>query len=363
MDPRTIVLRAAQFEASDIHLQADAQPTYRIFGRLRSVDAAPVSDEELERFLRQVVGQGHWRLLERKRSVDCAYQPDDKQRFRVNVYYQRGRLSAAFRVLPIAIPPFDSLNLPAAVQRFAEEERGLVLVTGTTSSGKSTTIAALIDHINATQRLKIITIEDPIEYVHHNDKSFISQREVGRDCLGFADALRGALRQDPDVIFVVELRDYETFSTAIRAADTGHLVFSTVHTTDATQTLQRMVAMFPPAERELLTIQLAANLVGVISLRLALRMDEKGRVPVAEIMRNTPIVEKLIMESRFSDLPAVLASREMGMQLFDQHLVELVRKDLIRNREAFRIASNPERVSMVLSGISAEELAGRIVSR
>jgi len=362
-DLRSIVLKAAEFEASDVHLQPGAPPAYRIHGRLRSVEAPPVSGDELERFLREMIGPQRWPILQRDRGLDCAYQPAEDRRFRVSVYYQRGTLSVTFRVLPSAVPAFESLNLPSTVLEFAEEERGLVLVTGATSSGKSTTIASLLDRINATRRLKIITIEDPIEFVHPNKRSFVSQREVGSDTPGFAEALRSALRQDPDVIFVGEMRDYETLSTAIRAADTGHLVFSTVHTTDATQTLQRVVAMFPPSERELLTIQLASNLGGVISLRLASRADDKGRLPVVEIMRNTPIVEKLILEGRFSDLPAVLATREMGMQLFDQHLVELMQRGAIRNREALRLASNPERVSMVLSGVSAEELAGHIISR
>ena len=363
MDLKAVVIKAVDLSASDIHMQAGSQALVRIHGQLRGVELPTVTNEALEQFLREVAGEQHWAALERDRSIDCGYAPTENTRFRVSIYFQRGLLAAAFRVLPVTIPAFETLNLPPAVLSFSEEERGLVLLTGTTSSGKSTTIASLIDRINSTQRRKIITIEDPIEYVHRDKKSQISQREVGTDTPSFSEALRRALRQDPNVIFVGELRDHETMSTAVRAADTGHLVFSTIHTTNASQTLQRIVAMFPIEERELLKAQLAANLEGVVSLRLAQRADEKGRVPVVEIMRHNPIIEKLIVESRFSELPEVLASREHGMQLFDQHLVELTRKGVIRNREALRLASNSEHVAMMLSGVSSQDLSSGILAR
>jgi len=361
MDLERVILRGVAAGASVIHMQDGSKVTYRIHGRLRALDAPPLDGASVEDYLRKIVSEERWGKLEEQRRLDFAYQPDKENRFRVNVYYQRGTLSVSFRTLPTSIPPFESLNLPPTVLEMADEERGLVLVTGTTSSGKSTTLAAMIDSINARRSRKILTIEDPIEFLHHDKKSYVSQRELGEDTTSFSDALRGALRQDPDVVFIGELRDYETMVTAIRAADTGHLVFSTVHTSNATQTLQRLIAVFPPAERELLTLQLASTLQGVISMRLAQRADEKGCVPVVEIMRNTPIVRKLILESRYSELPSTLASREIGMQLFDQHLVELVQNGKIRNREALRLASNPENVGMVLSGVSSKGLEGGII--
>ena len=361
MDLNEALDKAVQYNASDVHMQAGSHILLRIDGQLRSVESPPLEEKQLAEFLLHLAGEQRWQALMSQRTVDFAYQPSENARFRASLFFQRGNVRAAFRILPTTIPAFDSLNLPPAVLHFAEEERGLVLVTGTTSSGKSTTVAALIDYINTTRRRTIITIEDPIEFVHHDKKSLISQREVGTDTPGFAEALRRALRQDPNVIFVGELRDYETMATATQAADTGHLVFSTVHTTNATQTLQRISAMFPPEERDLLTMQLASNLLGVVSLRLAAGADEKDRIPVVEIMRSTPIVRKIILERRFIELPEALASREMGMQLFDQHLVELVKSGRIKNREGLRLASNPEHVAMALSGIDSQDLRGGII--
>jgi len=361
MDFLALILKGVEAEATDVHIQAGSKISYRIYGRLRMLDAPAAEPDEVEQFLRRIVGEKRWEILGKRQALDFAWQLGDGHRFRVNVYRQRSTFSASFRALPITVPTFEELNLPPVVLDMADEERGIVLVTGTTGSGKSTTLASLIDHINAKRARKIITIEDPIEFIHTDRKSFVSQREVGEDVSSFSDALRSALRQDPDVIFIGELRDYETMVTAIRAADTGHLVFSTVHTSNATQTLQRLIAVFPPAERELLTVQLASTLQGVISMRLAQRLDGKGLVPVVEIMRNTAIVKKLIIEGRFVELPAVLASREIGMQLFDQHLVELAQSKIILKREALRLASNPEKVGMVLSGVSTKALDGGIL--
>ena len=361
MDFQALILKGVDAGASDVHIQAGSKVTYRIHRRLRTLDAPPIDGDELEGFLRGLLSEERWATLQKRQALDFAWQPDERNRFRVNIYRQRAAYSASFRTLPMTVPPFEELHLPPVVLDMADEERGIALVTGTTGSGKSTTLASLIDYINAKRARKIITIENPIEFLHLDKKSFVSQREVGEDVSSFNDALRSALRQDPDVIFIGELRDYETMVTAIRAADTGHLVFSTVHTSNATQTLQRLIAVFPPSERELLTIQLASTLQGVISMRLAQRLDGKGLVPVVEIMRNTPIVKKLIIEGRYTELPAVVASRELGMQLFDQHLVELAQGEIIQKREALRLASNPEKVGMVLSGVSTKDLDGGIL--
>lgn len=356
------IVKCADAKASDVHIQAGSVATCRIDGVLRKLDAAPYEKGDVETFCRTIARDDQWETLERERHVDFSWQPDEDHRFRVNLYFQRETLSGAFRTLPMTIPSFESLNLPKVLLEMAEEERGLVLLTGTTSSGKSTTLAAMIDHINATMRKKIVTVEDPIEFLHQDKKSFISQRELGPDTHSFSDALRGAMRQDPDVIFIGELRDYETMVTAIRAADTGHMVFSTVHSANASQTLQRLIAVFPPAERELLILQLSTNLQGIISLRLANRVEEQGggRIPVAEIMRNTPIIRKLIVEERYAEITTAISSAELGMQTFDQHLVELADNGLLRNREAIRHASNPESVATMLRGVRVQE-TGRIL--
>jgi twitching motility protein PilT len=233
-------------------------------------------------------------------------------------------------------------------------------VTGTTGSGKSTTLAAVIDHLNRTRRLRILTIEDPIEFLHTSKNSLIAQREVGADTLSFAESLRRALRQDPDFILVGELRDAETMRVALQAADTGHLVFSTLHTTNAALTIQRLVAMFPPAERENLLLQLSTNLEAVICQRLAKRRDG-GRIPVVEIMRSSPIVRKAILEGKAMSLPQAIANRDMGMQLFDQHLADLYNADEISTTEALRLSSNPEAMTAAMRGISRGETSSGLV--
>jgi twitching motility protein PilT len=234
------------------------------------------------------------------------------------------------------------------------------LVTGTTGSGKSTTLAAMIDFLNRTKRLRIVTIEDPIEFVHTSQKSLIAQREIGRDTPSFSESLRRVLRQDPDVILVGELRDVETMRTAMQAADTGHLVFSTVHTTNAALTVQRLIALFPPDERELLLLQLSTNLSAVISQRLAKRKSG-GRIPVVEILRDTPVVRKAILDNRISSLSQAIANRDSGMQLFDQHLAELYNRGEITGTEALRLASNPEAVALAMKGISIGDTKGGLV--
>jgi twitching motility protein PilT len=267
----------------------------------------------------------------------------------------------ALRLVPITVMPFEELNLPHAVEEIAQAPRGLILVTGTTGSGKSTTLAAMINYVNTHRRDRIITIEDPIEFVHVSEKSLIAQRELGPDTPTFLAALRVALRQDPDVILVGELRDAETMRTALQAADTGHAVYSTIHTTNAAQTVQRIIALFPPDERDLLLMQLAGNLEAIISQRLARTTNNKDRIPVVEILRNTPVVRKLILEGDAKSLPRAMANGDNGMQLFDQHLAKLWRAEIISGTEALRLASNPEAVSMIMKGLSTRDLASSLV--
>ena len=347
--------------AGDLHLQAGTAPMVRIGGVLKSLDAPPLSDDEIRDTMRQMADDDAQVRLEKERSADFSFEIPDRARFRVNAFYERGKLSMALRLIPIEVPPFDELNLPRAVLEIAQTPRGLVLVTGTTGSGKSTTLAAMIDYINEHRGDRIITIEDPIEFVHKSKKSLIAQRELGTDTNSFLEALRVAVRQDPDVILVGELRDAETMRTALQAADTGHVVYSTMHTTNAPQTVQRMIALFPPAERDLLLIQLAANLEAVICQRLARTRNGKDRIPVVEIMRSTPVVRKVILDGDPRSLPKAIANQDQGMQLFDQHLAKLWKAEIISGTEALRLASNAEAISMIMRGVSTRDLASSLV--
>jgi twitching motility protein PilT len=347
--------------SSDLHLQAGSPAMVRLGGVLKPLEGGPISDDELRETFRQVAFDDAQVRLDEQRSVDFSFEMPGTARFRANAFYERGRLSLALRMIPLEVPAFDDLNLPHAIQEIAQSPRGLILVTGTTGSGKSTTLAAMIDYINTHRADRIITVEDPIEFVHTSKKSLIAQRELGGDTPTFLAALRVALRQDPDVILVGELRDAETMRTALQAADTGHAVYSTIHTTNASQTVQRMVALFPPAERELLMMQLAGNLEAVISQRLARTRDGKDRIPVVEIMRSTPVIRKILREGEPSSLPKAIANQEQGMQLFDQHLAKLWQAEVISGTEALRLASNPEAVSMIMKGLSTRDLATGLV--
>ena len=361
MDIEALLRTAARHNASDLHLQVDSPPMLRVAGRLVPVQAPAVTTEDIVGAFQQVAPERIKRRIEKERSADFAHLLPEVARFRVNAFYERGRLCLAFRLIPLTIPDFQTLNLPPVVEEIAESERGLVLVTGTTSSGKSTTLAAIVEHLNRTRHLRIVTIEDPIEFVHTSQKSLVAQREVGEDTPGFLEALRRALRQDPDVILVGELRDLPTVKTALRAGDTGHIVYSTVHTTNAAQTVQRLIALFPPNERELLLTQLSTNLKAVISQRLARTKDGKGLYPVLEILRSTPVVRKMILENRTNALPQAMANREGGMQLFDQHLAELFKAGIITDREALRLSSNPEALALALRGISSADTSPGLV--
>jgi len=272
-------------------------------------------------------------------------------RFRCNVYSHLGTPAMVLRVIKLKIRTIEELQLPPVLRDIALSHRGMTLLTGTTGSGKSTTLAAMIDLINNTYRCKIITIEDPIEYLQTNQKALISQLEVGQDTPSFEHGLRQALRQDPDVILVGELRDSETMKMALRAADTGHQVFATVHSSNAAQTIERILAMVPPEERKIATSQLAGSLEAVISQRLAATLDGSRR-PAMEILRGGPVTSKYIMENRLGELSDYIGSREGGMQRFDQHLLDLYKQKVVSGTEAMRLATNPEAVALGLRGIS-----------
>ena len=342
--------------ASDLHLKAGSYPIVRVHGelapltterRLESAETAQIAAALLTPELRQ--------RFERQREVDLAYSVPGLGRFRCNVYQQRGTIGLALRVIPMRVPTLEELNLPPVLAKIADEERGLILVTGTTGSGKSTTLAAMIEHINRTAACHIITIEDPIEYLHRDNRSIINQREVSVDTTSFAQALRAALRQDPDVILVGEMRDAETMETALAAAETGHLVLSTLHTLDATETVNRIIAVFPPHQQRQVRLQLASVLRAVISQRLLPRADSRDRVPAVEVLVSTPFVRDCIIDKdRTSQIRDAIAAgtSQYGMQTFDQSIFGLYQRGLVTLEEALRWASNVDEFKLKVQGIS-----------
>ncbi len=341
--------------ASDLHVQAGTPPVLRIDGRLQFVEAPPLDADQAGELIFTILDDTQRGRVESGETLDFSYAPGGEARFRVNVHHQRQTLAMVMRLLKMKVPTFEELNLPPVLSEIADAERGLILVTGTTGSGKSTTLAAMIDYINSRENLKIITLEDPIEYWYETKKSLIAQMEVGIDIESFAAALPKVLRQDPDVVLVGELRDLETMRLALLAADTGHLVFSTIHTANASQTVERLVSMFPPAEHHLLLQQLAMNLEAVISMRLALKKEGGGRVPAVEILRAIPVFRKILLEGKLELIQQTIATRERGMQLFDQHLADLYHRNLIAGREALRLATNPEAVALAMRGITTRD--------
>jgi twitching motility protein PilT len=345
---------AVKLSASDLHLQAASVPMVRIDGRARFLECPPSTDAQMEEYVDLMIKDdtGRRQLLHDKGSVDLAYlMPDNTARFRVSVFHSRGKYAIVMRRIVTKIPQFDEINLPKQIEELATYNRGIVLISGTTGSGKSTTLAAIIGKINRTRAERIITIEDPIEFQHDNHKSLVSQVEVGTDSDSYETALRAMMRQDPDTILIGEIRDSFSLTTALRAADTGHLVFTTVHAANATMTVERLVSMFDPLQKDLQQTQLGMNLVAVACQRLAKRREGKGRVPVVEIMMATPLVRKFILDGEFEKLPGTVGNREAGSQSFDQHLTELFQKQIIDVNEAKRLASNVDALTLALRGI------------
>jgi twitching motility protein PilT len=343
--------------ASDIHLKAGLPPIYRIDGTLRPLPKAPrISPDQTEQIVEEIMNDMQRERFETAYEVDLAYGVPGLGRFRVNAFTQRGSISMVFRAIPFDIKSLDDLLLPPVIKKMAMAQRGLILVTGATGSGKSTSLAALIDYINTNRKSHIVTIEDPIEFLHRDKKSIINQREVGTDTKGFQPALKSALRQDPDVILVGEMRDHETIETALTAAETGHLVLSTLHTIDATETVNRIISVFPPFQQRQMRIQLAAVLRGVISMRLVPRIDGKGRVPAVEIMVASARVRQMIDDKELTkSLPEAIQQgfESYGMQTFDQSLMGLLKKKMISYEEALRQCSNPDDFKLKMSGVSS----------
>lgn len=351
------VLQAARkLGASDVHLKVGLPPVFRIRGVLRTLkDVPPMTADVVNTFATNIMNERlHAKFME-EHEVDLAYSTGDGARYRVNVFRQRGDCGMVMRVIAADIPPFDRLNLPPRVRELAREQRGLVLVTGVTGSGKSTTLASLINVINQERPAHIVTIEDPIEYVFRDHRSVVNQRELGFDTLSFSSALRAALRQDPDVVLVGEMRDLVTVETAVLAAETGHLVFSTLHTIDAQETLNRVVQMFPPHHQSAVRIQLSSILTAVVSQRLLPRADGKGMIPAVEVMINTPRIRELIATpGRTHEVVEAIkdGAHPYGMISFDQSLTALVQRKLVTYEVALGAASNPDDFALYFRGVS-----------
>ena len=354
---------AVEKKASDLHLKVGNHPYVRIDGTLVGQTEVPrVTPEEMLSMAFSMMTNRQKQKFKETAELDMAYGVAGLGRFRVNVFQQRGNVGMVLRVIPTKIRTIEELNLPQVMEKICEEQRGLVLVTGTTGSGKSTTLASMVDRINTTRSDHVITIEDPIEFLHRDKRSFINQREVEVDTANFSTALRAALRQDPDVILVGEMRDLETIATALLAAETGHLVFSTLHTLDATETIQRIIAVFPPPEQKQIRLQLASTLRAVISQRLVRCADDKGRVPAVEIMICTAYIRDCIINPEKTRLihDAIAAgTSQYGMQTFDQSLYDLFTRQLINYEEALSRASNPDDFKLRVQGIRSAGDAAR----
>ena len=347
---------AVQSGASDLHLKVGSYPMMRVNGTLVVLSEEKRLDRiDTETFAEALFTPDLREKFTRAQEVDLAYSIPGLGRFRCNVFQQRGTVGLVLRVIPTRIKTIDELGLPPILKQIALEERGLVLVTGTTGSGKSTTLAAMIDYINSTRSAHIMTVEDPIEYLHRDHHSIVNQREVNVDTQSFSYALRSALRQDPDVILVGEMRDHETVETALLAAETGHLVFSTLHTLDATETINRIIAVFPPHQQRQVRIQLASVLKAAISQRLMPRADEQGRVPAVEVMVSTPFIRDAIIDKdKTSSIHGAIAAgtSQYGMQTFDQSIFGLYQQGLVTLEEALRWASNVDEFKLKVQGIS-----------
>ncbi len=349
---------------SDLHLKVGNHPVARIKGKLTPLTQFKrlVQEDTIAMAFTILASDKQKTKFKEQLDIDIAYSVPSLGRFRCNIFNQRGTVGLVLRVIPRKIYSIDDLMLPRILYKISEEQRGMVLVTGTTGSGKSTTLAAMIDYINATRTEHILTIEDPIEYLHRDNKSILNQREVNADCQSFAMALRAALRQDPDVILVGEMRDLETIETALHAAETGHLVFSTLHTLDATETINRVISVFPPHHQKQIRLQLAAVLKGVISQRLVPRADGQGRVPACEVMVATETVRSCIEDKdKTKQLRDVISqgTSQYGMQTFDQSLYFLLKQNMITEEEALLRATNVGEFKLKLEGVMAAGDASR----
>jgi twitching motility protein PilT len=357
MDINELLKTAHSMGASDLHIKVGSHPVIRTNGELAQMTSEPrLTQEETLKVAFSVMNAGQREMFKKRNDIDLAYSVPGLGRFRCNIFIQRGTIGLVFRVIPMRIPTVEELNLPDIIKNISLEPRGLVLVTGTTGSGKSTTLAAMIDNVNTNRTEHIMTIEDPIEYLHRDKRSIVNQREIGNDTESFSKALRASLRQDPDVILVGEMRDFETIQTALTAAETGHLVLSTLHTVDAAETINRIVSVFPPYQHKQVRMQLASVLRSIISMRLVPRADGKGRVPAVEILIATATIKDCILDpEKTKIIPDMITQGAVhyGMQTFDQSLLKLYKSGLVTYEEALRRATNPDDFTLKVKGIQS----------
>ena len=357
MELTEILKIALKGGASDIHVKSGLPPMFRVDGALVPLkNGERLMPDDIAKMAFSILNPVQKQRFEEDREVDLAHGIPGLGRFRVNVFQQRGTIGIVFRVIPFGVKTIEELHLPKIVEKIAEEHRGLILVTGTTGSGKSTTLAAMLEYINSQRTSHIMTVEDPIEFLIRDRRSIVNQREIGVDTHSFANALRAALRQDPDVILVGEMRDFETIETALTAAETGHLVMSTLHTLDATETINRIISVFPPYQQKQVRLQLAAILKAVVSQRLVPRSDGKGRVPALEVMISTARIRECIGDKdRTKEIPDAIAKgfTTYGMQTFDQSLMSHVKSGLITYEEALKHVSNPDDFALRFRGIAS----------
>jgi twitching motility protein PilT len=349
MNTTDLLAKAVELKASDLHITAGVPGTVRVYGKLGFLDDTKLMPSDTKQIVRDLTNDRQWNKLNEEGEVDFSYSLPGLKRFRANAYRQRGTYSVSLRLVDSEIPTFEQLGLPPILKDLALKNSGLILVTGPTGSGKSTTLASMVDSINATKDRHIITLEDPIEYLFRHKKSIIEQREIGIDTINFANALRASLREDPDVLLVGEMRDYETISIALTAAETGHLVLSTLHTIGAANTIDRIIDVFPPGQQQQVRIQLAMTIQGVISQRLLPRTDKLGRVAAVEIMIANTAVRNLIREGKVHQLGSTIQTNaKIGMRTMDDALCELYRQRLISREDAFDHCVDQEYMRKVL---------------
>lgn len=355
MNLKQMLVEMLNRKASDLHVRVGVRPHLRVNGKLEQIATDPVPIDLMDQIVSQILNDKQRERFSRRNEMDLALSVSKLGRFRINLYRQRGTAGIAIRAVNTLVPSFEELNLPDTVKKLAQTQRGLIIITGTTGSGKSTTLAALIEEMNSNRTDNVLTVEDPIEYIYRDKKSIISQREVGGDTETFASALRHAFRQDPDVILIGEIRDLETMSIALTAADTGHLVLTTLHTLNVVETITRIISFFPPHQHQQIRLLLAGTLKAIVCQRLLTRADMPGRVPALEIMINSGAIRECIMDpDKTINIPELMeqGSVQYGMQTFDQSIMKLYKQGLISFEEAMNHASNPDDFDLRVKGIT-----------
>jgi twitching motility protein PilT len=356
MNLRDMLVEMQRLVASDLHIRVGIKPTLRVHGKLQSINAEPISKDNMSEIVSQMLSPEQQKRFASRSEMDLALSVSKLGRFRINLYKQRGTPGIAIRAVNTLVPSFEELNLPEVIQNLCEARRGLVVVTGTTGSGKSTTLAAIIEHINSSRYENIVTIEDPIEYIYRDKKSIIAQREIGADSESFAAALRHAFRQDPDVILIGEIRDIETMQIALAAADTGHLVLTTLHTMNVIETITRIISFFPPHQHQQIRLLLAGTIKAILCQRLLTRADIPGRIPAMEVMVSTGAIRDAIIDPlKTSQIIEFIEAGQVqyGMQSFDQSIMGLYRQGAITYQDAMSNATNPDDFDLRVKGITS----------